>query len=89
MQLIKKNWHWFFICAFLFSSVVSIWAVYESRNLVARLYDLRLVEEGLLREKTQLSLEESVLLRGSRLQQYANTRLNLRKAAKVRSISEQ
>lgn len=88
MQLIKKNWHWFFIGTFLVSSIISIWAVYESRNLVARLYDLRLVEDELLREGSQLSLEESVLLRGSRLQRYANTRLNLRKAAKVRSISE-
>ncbi len=89
MRFIKKNWHWFFIAAFCFSSILSIWAVYESRNLVTRLYDLRLVEEELLRERAQLLLEESVLLRGSRLQQYANTRLNLHKATKVRSISEE
>lgn len=89
MRFIRIAWYWFFFFAFVLSGIIRIWGVYESRILVAHLYDLRLVEERLLREGSQLALEGSVLVRGSRLQQYADTQLNLHKAAKVRSISKQ
>ena len=87
MSLIRKIWQSFFICTFVVSSIFSIQGIYQSRNLVAHLYDLKLMEEKLSRESTQLSLEESVLLRGTRLQHYASTKLNLQRAKVVRSLA--
>ncbi len=83
----KSYWKLLAFTAFIVTSVGRIGLISETRNDVRELFSLRGAEGQLLKENTRLSLESNVLIRHSRLREYAQKNLDMKKPVQVRSLA--
>lgn len=83
---ILSYWQLIALLCLIATSVSKVALVNDSRNEVRNLFALKLQEEALLKENKNLVLENSVLTRPTRLQEYAKKQLKLSKPQQVHQL---